>query len=262
MSDSLLLGIVQGLTEPLPISSSAHLLLLHRFLGRGNDSLSFDAALHVGTALALLAFFWPDWIDLFKPLFSKLDFQIIKRGRLGLILVGTLPAVIPGLLFGDLVERYLRSPVVVAIALVVVGLMMWTASAKVSQEVNEYSPFGLVKAVKIGLAQVLALIPGVSRSGITVSAGLLLGLERQEAFDFSFMMGAPLTLGAGLLQMFKLAVSGAAVDWLPFASGIVSSFVFGFLALRLFRKVFARYGLRPFVVYRIFLALAIIVFFL
>lgn len=267
---SIILGIIQGITEPLPVSSSAHLLLANKLFGLGDGGLAFDAALHVGTGLALLCFFYRKWFEIGKQVLKntrallplrQVGNRAIPNSRKSLnILVGILPAIIAGLLFEDLIEEYLRTPLVVVVTLITVGVLMWLAANK-NWQVLPPKILGIKSALIVGLAQVLALIPGVSRSGITISTTLLLGLSATQAFEFSFLMGAPLTLGAGSYQVLKLYMSNVAVDWLSFTVGIMTSFVVGLFALWVFKKLFSKYSLKPFVFYRFVLSLLVLLFY-
>lgn len=250
--EALLFGLIQGLTEFIPVSSSGHLLLAHEFLGSNNDgALAFDIALHVGTLLALIVFFHK---DILKLLFNLTKPN--KDGRLArLLILATIPGVIFGVLLGDFVEEKFRAAVPTAIALGAVAVIMLIVDkrAKKSERNEEVTTRqGLI----IGSAQVLALMPGVSRSGITMTAGILSGLDREQAARFSFLLAMPIIAGSAVGVMLK-GFDTSSVGTAPLLVGMVTAFVSGMLAIRFLLKVIAQVGLKPFAYYRI--ALAVIV---
>ena len=222
-----LLGVVQGLTEFLPVSSTAHLILVSDLLKLDPErfGLSFDVALHLGTALAVLLYFARTWIDLVVGLF---------RGRWripALIVLGTAPAAIAGFLFQSTIEREMRGPLVIAAGLVVGSIVFVTAEA-IARQRRLMTEVGVLDAVVIGIAQAIALIPGISRSGITISAGLARELRREDATRFAFLLATPVILGAGaktLLDARKAAALFAQPDVL--AVGFVLSFLSGLAAV-------------------------------
>ena len=192
-----ILSILQGITEFLPISSSAHLLLFPWAFSLPNPGLAFDAAIHIGTALALVIFFWRDFYNLIK-----------KRDRLILyILIASVPAALAGFLGDKLIEEYLHqgslAPLIVGVGIIFFGGLMYYVdhNARLDKDLGH---IGKKKALFIGLAQVLALIPGTSRSGITITAGEFLGLDRESAARFSFLLATPISLGAGLYKLLQL----------------------------------------------------------
>ena len=248
MIEAFILGIVQGLTEFLPVSSTAHLILFPWFFNWTGelDSLTFDVALHAGTLLSLVACFWKDWIEL-----------ILRKQKLFmLIMLASVPAGIAGILLNDYVEHTLRSPYVIAAALVVFGCVM--LAAEKMNKTRTADSVNLGDALTIGLAQAIALIPGVSRSGITISAGLFRGLEREAAARFSFLLSTPIIAGATLLHARKLLKTGADHNMSLFLIGFIAAAVSGFAAIRFLLSFLKKHPLNVFVYYRFGLAVVII----
>jgi undecaprenyl-diphosphatase len=248
MLESIILGIVQGLTEFLPVSSTAHLILFPWFFDWGGiiDSLSFDIALHAGTLFALIIYFRKDWVDLI----------LRKKRLLFLIIIATLPAAAAGVLLGDIVEESLRSPYIICISLVTIGVFMF-ASERMYKH-RKIEDLTLSDAVLIGISQAIALIPGVSRSGITISSGLFRGLERQAAARFSFLLSTPVIAGATFLHGIKMFNGNAEYDIPIFTVGFVASAITGFAAIRFLLNFFRNHTVNIFVYYRIALAIVII----
>lgn len=250
----LILGIVQGLTEPLPVSSSGHLVLVPWLLGWPEHSLTFDVALHMGTLAALLLFFWRDWWTLARAWLPGAAAMATER-RLGIGLVaGTLPAAIAGLLFDDIIEQSLRSPVLIAAVLAVASVVFFVVD-RASRRALPIEQVTLGRALAIGFAQALALAPGVSRSGITITAGLALGLTREAAARYAFLLAMPVTAGAGVFKLRDLVETGIPADeQLAFALGIAASFAVGLVSIRFLLQYLRRYALTAFIVYRLLLA--------
>jgi len=248
MIEALILGIVQGLTEFLPVSSTAHLILFPWFFHWSGelDSLTFDVALHAGTLLALLICFWKDWIDLiFK-----------KRKLFLLIVIASIPAGIAGVLLKDYVEHTLRNPLVIAVSLVVFGCVMLVAEKMNKTRTADSVDLG--DALTIGFAQAIALIPGVSRSGITISAGLFRGLEREASARFSFLLSTPIIAGATLLHARKLLKTSADHNMSLFLIGFIAAAVSGFVAIKFLLTFLKKHPLNIFAYYRFGLAMVII----
>lgn len=244
MFEAIILGIVQGLTEFLPVSSTAHLILLPWFFGWGGDlnTLTFDVALHAGTLFALIICFWKDWLEIF----------LNNRKLLALLIIATLPAGIAGILLNNIVENTLRSPAIIAGSLIAVGIVML-----ISEKANRGRGIGDIKlsdAAVIGIAQAIALIPGVSRSGITISVGLFRGFEREVSARFSFMLSTPVILGATLLEGRKLFLNSGSHDLNLFMAGLAASAVAGFTAIKFLLYFFRRHPMNIFVYYRFMLA--------
>lgn len=250
--EALFLGLVQGLTEFIPVSSSGHLLLGHELFGTAENTLGFDIALHVGTLLALFIYFRKDIFNLIKNIFAK-----NKDGNLArLLIVATLPAAIAGFLLGDYVDNNLRSQLLVAVTLAIGGLVMIWAdnyAEKLDKKSNEVTN---KQGIIVGVAQTLALVPGVSRSGATITTGLFLGLDRKSAARFSFLLAIPIIAGSAL----SILVGGNSIN-APVSEmfvGMLAAFVSGLFAIRFMLKSISKLGLKPFAYYRI--ALAIVVF--
>ncbi len=261
---AILLGIVQGLTEFLPVSSSGHLLLGQYFLGLDQDrfGLPFDVALHLGTLLAVVVFFWGDLVRMARAFFRSLASRSISEpdARLSyLVLASTVPAALIGYFLEPFFENQVRSPWVVVFNLAVVGALFIVAEV-VGRKSRTASKMKFSQAVGIGVAQAAALVPGVSRSGATITLGLFFGLRREEAARFSFLMSVPIIAGAGSLQLFEVISRGmdpsAMVD---FAAGFVSSAVIGYLAIKFFIAFVADHSLRAFAYYRFALAAVVAV---
>jgi undecaprenyl-diphosphatase len=257
---AVLLGVVQGLTEFLPVSSSGHLLLAQYFLGVDQErfGLPFDAAIHTGTVLAVVSFFWRDLVGMAAAFLRSLrgpDFEDVEQRMAYLILAATIPAGIIGFLFEDLLATGLvRSPWVVVTNLVLVGLLFIVGEA-MGRKSRQASKLTFLEAVALGLAQATALVPGVSRSGATITVGLFLGLRREEAARFSFLMSVPITSAAAGLSLAEVFAEGIDLHGaLLFTVGSVSSAVVGYLAIKFLLNYLAGHSLRVFAYYRFALA--------
>ncbi len=261
---AIVLGIVQGLTEFLPVSSSGHLLLGQYFLGMDQDrfGLTFDAAIHTGTVAAVISYFWRDLLRMAGAFLRSLrgpNFEERDQRMAYLILVATVPAGIVGLLFQGFFENEVRSPWLVAFNLVLVGALFIVGEV-VGRQTRTSDKLGFKEAVGIGLAQTVALFPGVSRSGATITLGLFLGLRRDEAARFSFLMSVPITAAAALLSLADAFGSGIdAGDALLFVVGSVTSGVVGYLAIRFLLDYLTGHSLRVFAYYRFALAAVVVV---
>lgn len=248
IAEAIILGVVQGLTEFFPVSSTAHLIVLPWFFGWKGDvnTLTFDVALHAGTLTALLFCFWKDWAELF----------IKKRKLLGMIMFASIPAGVAGFFLNDIIEKSLREPFVISVMLVTVGFVMLAAEKATKYKDMEKVDF--LDALTIGIAQVTALIPGISRSGITISAGLFKGLKREASARFSFLISTPLIAGATLLHLRKLLTGQVTYDFQLFAVGLITSFITGIFAIKFLLTFLKKYPLNIFVYYRFILAVVII----
>jgi undecaprenyl-diphosphatase len=267
---AIIMGILQSVTEFFPISSSAHLLLMHQvFDWQGADELAFDVALHAGTTLAILIFFARDLWDIMTSFFRRAAGEKIRQlRRLGLaIAVSCLPAGLVGVFFQDYIETVLRHPLVTGANLLIFGIFLYLADHR-CQGRRGMEQIGLLDALVIGLFQALAPVPGVSRSGITITAGLLRQLRREEAARFSFLMVSPLILGATVLKMADLYADTekwrlfVREEWLIYLVGTLVSFVIGLLCIRYFLRFLRRFPLDIFVLYRCILGLFVIFWFL
>jgi len=254
LAAAVILGLVQGLTEFLPVSSTAHLILVSDALRLDPDKfgLSFDVALHLGTALAVLLYFARTWLGLVGDVLAR-------RWRMPLlVIVGTLPAAIAGVLLESLVERTLRDLIWIVIGLVA-GSAIFVVAERAARQQRAMGELSLLDAVIMGAAQAVALLPGISRSGITISAGLFRDLRRDEATRFSFLLATPVILGAGaktLLDARKAAELFAAPDVL--AAGFVVSFLSGLAAVAFMVRFLRTHSLNWFVAYRLILAAVVV----
>ena len=247
---AILLAIIQGLTEFLPISSSAHLILLTEISGWEDQGQTFDVALHFGTLLAVIFYFR-------REINEMLDFSHFKtmntliKSPLGVITIATIPIVIIGGLFNQFIEANLRTSEVIAIATIVFGVLLYLSDLKGKQADSDLKvTLGL--GFLIGLAQVFALIPGTSRSGITITAALLLGFSRTEAARFSFLLAIPVIIAANILGVFEVIQAEHLVfNYLDLFLGVSISFLVAYLTIGWFLSLIERIGMLPFVVYRV-----------
>lgn len=252
-----LLGIVQGLTEFLPVSSSGHLILARAFFGwdAGRFGLAFDVACHVGTFLAVIAYYWRDVLAMIRAVPAVATGDSTGPARLvRLIIVGTLPVVVVGLTLADFVEGAARTPVIVGVTLALgaVGLL---AAERLGTHERGVDSLSYGDALLIGLAQSVALVPGVSRSGATLTMALLLGVKRPAAARFAFLLSLPAVLAAALKEALELADAGAAdLPFLLFGVGLAVSAVVGYLTITFFIRYLERHSLDVFAVYRLALA--------
>jgi len=256
---TLMLALLQGLTEFLPISSSAHLILMPRLLGWPDQGLAFDVAVHVGTLVAVVAYFRHDITRLLLAwLQSCIHRQLSDDARLAwFVLLGTLPAALAGLLLHEIIETWLRSPLVIALATIGFGLLLWAADRYGRQQRSE-AGLQLMDVVWIGLAQAVALIPGTSRSGITMTAGLALGLTRSAAARFSFLLSVPVIVLAGGYETLQLLQQAEPVAWDTLMLGTGVAAVSAYLCIHLFLRLIERIGMLPFVIYRLLLGCALL----
>lgn len=258
----IVLAMVQGLTEFLPISSSAHLILAPALSDWPDQGLAFDVAVHVGTLSAVVWYFRHDVITMTKDwTASCVQRKTIGESRLAwAVIIGTIPVGAAGLLLHDLVDTVLRSPLVIAWATIGFGLLLWWADVQGKRQRDEHH-LSWKDIIVIGLAQVLALIPGTSRSGITMTAGLMLGLTRSAAARFSFLLSIPAILMAGGYKGLKLLDDGN-VEWTAIIIGTVLSAVTAYLCIHVFLKVLERMGMLPFVIYRLALGAVLLYLFI
>jgi len=259
---AIVLAIVQGLSEFLPISSSGHLILVPHFLGWTDQGLAFDVAVHVGTLAAVVAYFRRPLAAMTAGWFSSVIHRRHDRdSRLAwCVILGTIPVGAVGLAFNDLIEQHLRNPLFVAGTLSFFGILMWLADRVGQQAKDEYS-IGWRQALIIGCAQALALMPGTSRSGVTITAGLALGLTRSAAARFSFLLAVPGIAMAGGYEFLQMFSSGEPIDWASMSLGIVVSAITGYACIHVLLKVIEKVGLLPFTIYRLLLAGVIVLLF-
>ena len=249
------LAVLQGLTEFLPISSSAHLLIPSLLLGWVDQGLAFDVAVHVGTLSAVLLYYREDLLRMADRWTRSLaggpscdDSRMVWY-----LALATVPAGLVGLFAGDYIEENLRTLPLIATTTLVFGLFLGIADRRAGHSDTGRS-LGLTVALLVGVAQALAPVPGVSRSGITMTAALLLGMNRQASARFSFLLSIPIIASAGLLMVFELAMAGQTVNWLLMGVGAVVSGIAAYLCIAAFLRLLDKVGLMPFVYYRIALA--------
>lgn len=254
------LAVVQGVTEFLPISSSAHLILFPHILGWPDQGLSFDVAVHVGSLAAVVIYFYKDLRLMFRDWFGSLIGceQTFESRLAWAVVIGTIPVALVGLVFKDLIEVYLRSPLVIAGATIVFGLLLWWADAKGKKERDEHS-MSWGDVLFIGFAQALALIPGTSRSGITMTAALMLGLNRSGAARFSFLLSIPaIVLPGGLITLELITSEGIKTEWNVLILGALLSGISAYACIHYFLKLLEKIGMLPFVIYRLLLGLFLV----
>jgi len=258
----IVLAIVQGLTEFLPISSTAHLKLVPWLFGWHDPGLAFDIALHVGTLAAVLIYFYKDWIQIFAQAFGIRvhgDRELAKNPKLlWLLAIGSIPVGVAGLLFGKQAETTWRSPYVIGAMLIVVGILMWIADRKT----NGYQTLGEatgLDALTIGAAQALAVVPGTSRSGITITAALFRDFDRAAAARFSFLLSTPAIAAAAAKDAWDLHKHAhLPLEKGPLAAGVVVSGIVGAIVIGFFLRYLRRHSLTPFVWYRIIFGIIVV----
>ena len=274
---SIILGIIQGLTEFVPISSSGHLVLVRDILGWPDSGLGFDVILHLGTLLAILIYFRQEWIRLIKSFFLGVC-SIVKpelkdscskedRNLIIMIIIATIPAGVAGLMFGGVLNFMFRSIPWVVSFLFITAFLMIGVEMRRGKKYNTYQKHRSIKeisfwdAAAIGIAQAVAILPGISRSGVTISAGIFRGLKRSSAARFSFLLSAPIILGAGLVNVCNIIKEGQFDGhWYLFLFGFVFSFIFGFLSIKYMITYLKTKSLRLFVYYLIGLGIVLLVF--
>jgi len=268
LSQAIVLAVVQGLTEFLPVSSTAHLVLFPWLLGWNDGGLAFDVALHVGTLFAVVIYFLRDWFELVLAGFGirssagmQDDELNWKRRLFWFLVVATIPAAITGMLFEKTIEERFRQPIPIAVALIVVGLLMWWAESRTRLE-KHIPQVTLADATVVGVAQAFALFPGVSRSGITITAGLWQRMTRETAARFSFLLSTPVIAGAALKEVPHLikAHRAGALD-LPLSTLLIAiaiSGIVGYLVIALFLRYLQTRTLKVFVVYRIVFGIVVL----
>lgn len=258
----LLLSLVQGLTEYLPISSSAHLILAPALFGYDDQGLAFDVAVHVGSLLAVLVYFRTQLSTMIQQYFKSLrsgDWSHPEARLANLIMLATLPVMLAGLLFAGIIADSLRSPLVIAITTIGFGLLLLLADLRGKRRSCEYE-LGWRAALWIGAAQALALIPGTSRSGITMTAGLMLGMTREAAARFSFLLAIPAILMSGMLVSWELSQQQQLANWHELGWGILFSFIAAISCIHVFLRLVEKVGMWPFVVYRLLLGCFILLY--
>lgn len=255
---TVVLALVQGLTEFLPISSSAHLILVPYVFGWTDQGLAFDVAVHVGSLLAVMTYFSRDLKAMIRAWFGNLAGGMpTPDSRLAwAVVIGTIPVVVIGPLVNTVAD-HLRDPVIIAAATGFFALVLWWADGYARADHDEYG-LSWRQVLVIGFAQVLALIPGTSRSGITITAGLALGLSRRAAARFSFLLSIPVILAAGSLKTYELLTLQDPTPWGAVLVGVLVSGLAAYACIHWFLKLVERIGMLPFVVYRIVLAIILL----
>ena len=259
----IVLGLVQGLTEFLPVSSTAHLYLTSWFLGWQTEALQFDIMLHIGTLLAVLVYFFRDWVQIIGQGFG---IQVgnnpdLKHNHmlLWLMAIGTVPVAIAGALFNKQADTTWRNPMMMGVMLIAIGALMWFAESA-SRKERDFAAVNLPDSLAIGAAQALAVVPGCSRSGITITAGLFRNLNREAAARFSFLLSTPAVGGAAAKALWDMHKQHLLHGLLTtqFAVGVGVSAVTGCVVIAWFLHYLRRYGLRPFAYYRIIFGIIVI----
>jgi undecaprenyl-diphosphatase len=255
------LALIQGLTEFLPISSSAHLIFPSALFGWEDQGLAFDVAVHFGTLLAVIVYFSQDIYQILSGwILHVVKGQASVEARLGwMIILATCPLIIAGLLLQDIVDTYFRSTTVIASTTIIFALLLWFADKNTETKQNLNS-LNWRAFLMIGLAQVLALVPGTSRSGVTMTAGLFCKLNRKDSARLSFLLSIPAIAGAALLLLIDL-LSETSVNWLELAYALILSAIVAYLCIHYFLKLVTKIGFVPFVVYRLLLGAVLFLFF-
>jgi len=252
---AIIYGIIQGITEFLPVSSTAHLVLIPWILGWNDMGVVFDVALHLGTAAAVILFFLKDWVALISAGFSN---PKSKDGKLFWLIV---LATIPGGIAGVLLDKYMtnfRNPALIGIMLIIMGLVLYFADRLGRRDVD-LKNIGLSQSIIVGISQILAVIPGVSRSGITMSTGRFLGITREGIARFTFLLSAPIILADGLFHLKDM--KDVPVDVIPFVIAIITSAIVGMLSIKFLLNYLKKKGFGIFAVYRLVLGCAVIALF-
>jgi undecaprenyl-diphosphatase len=247
---AIVLGVLQGLAEFLPISSSAHLTLAPWLFGWPDPGLAFDVALHVGTLAAVLWFFRREWVQLVAAglrIVRQRGVRTAEERRALFLVIATIPGGLAGLLLSDLAETVFRSPLLIATTLIVVGVLLWIVD-RTAPAARELDAMRWQDALLIGLAQVCALVPGVSRSGSTITAGRALRFDRQSAAVFSFLMSMPITAAAAVHEVPKVIAAGG--FGAPLIAGVLASGLSGWLAISVLLRYVSRHDYRVFAIYR------------
>jgi len=269
---AIILGIIQGATEFLPISSSGHLIIIPKILGWPDQGLAFDVALHFGTLMAILLYFYEDWKEIFaNSYFIKqvgkifidrkrefFDAKKMKGDLLVIITIATIPGAIVGILLEKYAENYFRSNMLLIGFTFLAGAMLLFIADKIGKKNLREKEITLKSAICIGLFQMFAIIPGMSRSGTTISGGLIFGLSRTKAARFSFLLATPIILGAAIKESPAFLHSGMSIDLLV---GVLSAFISGYLAIKYMLQYLEKKSYNIFVIYRLMLALAIFLMF-
>ncbi len=256
----LVLALIQGLTEFLPVSSSAHLILGSKLFSWPDQGLVFDVATHLGTLFAVLFYFRKTISDMcvswLRPASTRS--QLENRAMAKYLVLASIPVILVGAIGHSWVEAYLRDVKVIAIATLVFGILLWIADAFFARD-RDLENMKLKPALVIGMAQVLALIPGASRSGVTITMGRMLGFSADAAARFSFLLAIPVLAGAGGYGLLRMLLNDTSLAWSQFTLAVVLSAVAGWVCIAAFLALLKRFGLLPFVIYRLILGLALLI---
>jgi undecaprenyl-diphosphatase len=251
---AIFLGLIQGITEFLPISSSGHLALLEHYLKVQGGGLSFDILLHVGSLIALLAYFRADWLGMAKAVLQPSPYTRLERRLFICLVAATIPGAVVGILLQHSAETIFRQPWRIALLLGSLGILLILAE-RLARHLRPLTNLNLGDALLIGLSQALAIMPGVSRSGITMTAGLFLGFNRESTARFSFLLATPIIAGAGLYDLLKwMKHPPTLLSWAAGILGLLSSLVFSYLAIHFLLRFLRRHTFYPFAIYRLLLA--------
>lgn len=253
------LSIVQGLTEFLPISSSAHLILIPRLLQWPDQGLVFDVAVHIGSLIAVIYYFRHEVRRMLVSWTRSLAGAPADQDSLlaWWVIIGTIPAVLVGFFLQGVIVEHLRSPLVIASASIGFGLLLWVADHQAERIRSEFE-LNLKDVLIIGCFQMLALIPGTSRAGITITAGLFLGLTRKAAARFSFLLAMPVIVASGALQTFRMLTEVSPISWLDLLLGVILSAISAAICIHFFLRLIDKTGMLPFVIYRVLLGILIL----
>jgi undecaprenyl-diphosphatase len=254
---AIVLGVIQGLTEFLPVSSSAHLALAPWAFGWEEPGLAFDVALHIGTLVAVLWYFRREWVELARAAIEVVTTRRLaseRTRRLRLLVIGTVPGAAIGYVLQKQAETVLRAPALTATTLIGMGVILWLVDSRARSD-REISTMGMRDAVLIGLAQAAAIVPGVSRSGATITAGRALGYDRAGAATFSFLMSMPITAAAAAL---KAPEALRAADLTPVLGGMIAAAASGWIAIAVLLKFVRRSSFGVFAVYRVMIGLGVL----
>lgn len=252
---AIVLGLVEGLTEFIPVSSTGHLVLVREIFGWKDQGIFFDMVIQLATLFAVIVYFWRDWVSFAKAIFLKPQ-QVVRRAdkearRLAIaILIANIPTVIAAGILMRFIQTDARQSIYVAALTLLVGIMFLVIE-RISRPHRDLSKLTIYDTISIGLAQAAAVIPGVSRSGATISAGIYQGLKREEAARFSFLVGSPAILLSGAYSVFKFLQAPATVDWIALVIAFFVAFVSGYVAIRFMLSFLKTHDLKPFAYYRI-----------
>ena len=254
MFQAIILGITQGLTELLPISSSAHLYLIP-WIFNWDIPDSFDVALHFGTLLAIGIFFFKDWINLIKGGWNQVRGKKSNDGKMfWYIVIATIPGGIIGFILDHFLEGVFKQPIIIAIALIVMGIILYIADTY-SKSKTKYEDLSFKQTFLVGLSQCLAFIPGVSRSGVTMTTGRIMGIDRESAAKYSFMLSAPIVLAATIFKIKDFVFN------MEFLIGVLTSFVIGILVIKFLLDYLKKGSFKMFAIYRVVIGIGIIIFY-